>query len=164
MLRERFGLTHRESEVLLWIAKGKANRDIGEILGLSARTVNKHLEQIYAKLGVENRASAAVRRLMCCARPEYIRSDRWTRKRMWHRPARRPHTPYSEAKPASLPSTDRKDRIMDNFVIVTGCSGGGKSTLLKALQDRGFATVEDLEDASSVISWRSAAGHCPGSI
>ena len=34
MLRGRFGLTHRESEVLLWIAKGKANRDIGEILGL----------------------------------------------------------------------------------------------------------------------------------
>lgn len=61
MLRERFGLTHREGEVLLWIAKGKANRDIGEILGLSARTVNKHLEQIYSKLGVENRASAAVR-------------------------------------------------------------------------------------------------------
>ncbi|NBB48790.1 response regulator [Rhizobium sp. CRIBSB] len=61
MLRERFGLTHRESEVLLWIAKGKANRDIGEILGLSSRTVNKHLEQIYSKLGVENRASAAVK-------------------------------------------------------------------------------------------------------
>jgi DNA-binding response OmpR family regulator len=60
-LRQSFGLTHRESEVLLWIAKGKANRDIGEILGLSSRTVNKHLEQIYAKLGVENRASAAVK-------------------------------------------------------------------------------------------------------
>lgn len=61
ILRQSFGLTHRESEVLLWIAKGKANRDIGEILGLSSRTVNKHLEQIYAKLGVENRASAAVK-------------------------------------------------------------------------------------------------------
>lgn len=60
-LRQNFGLTHRESEVLLWIAKGKANRDIGEILGLSSRTVNKHLEQIYSKLGVENRASAAVK-------------------------------------------------------------------------------------------------------
>ena len=60
-LRQRFALTQRESEVLLWIAKGKANRDIGEILGLSARTVNKHLEQIYVKLGVENRASAAVK-------------------------------------------------------------------------------------------------------
>ncbi|MDQ0563776.1 DNA-binding response OmpR family regulator [Rhizobium mesoamericanum] len=61
VLRRHFSLTQRESEVLLWIAKGKANRDIGEILGLSARTVNKHLEQIYVKLGVENRASAAVK-------------------------------------------------------------------------------------------------------
>jgi len=59
-LKERFGLTAREAEVLFWIARGKANRDIGEILSLSPRTVNKHLEQIYAKLGVENRASAAV--------------------------------------------------------------------------------------------------------
>ena len=47
--------------MLLWIAKGKSNKDIGDILGLSARTVNKHLEQIYVKLGVENRASAAVK-------------------------------------------------------------------------------------------------------
>ncbi|MCY1297454.1 Transcriptional regulatory protein LiaR [compost metagenome] len=61
MLRQHFALTQRESEVLLWIAKGKSNRDIGEILGLSARTVTKHLEQIYVKLGVENRASAAVK-------------------------------------------------------------------------------------------------------
>jgi DNA-binding response OmpR family regulator len=61
VLRQHFALTQRESEVLLWIAKGKSNRDIGEILGLSARTVNKHLEQIYVKLGVENRASAAVK-------------------------------------------------------------------------------------------------------
>lgn len=60
-LRRHFTLTQRESEVLLWIAKGKSNRDIGDILGLSARTVNKHLEQIYVKLGVENRASAAVK-------------------------------------------------------------------------------------------------------
>ncbi|WP_417687505.1 response regulator [Roseibium sp.] len=61
VLQQHFGLTAREADVLLWIAKGKANRDIGEILGLSPRTVNKHLEQIYQKLGVENRASAAVR-------------------------------------------------------------------------------------------------------
>lgn len=60
-LRQHFPLTMRESEVLAWIAKGKSNRDIGEILGLSSRTVNKHLEQIYVKLGVENRASAAVK-------------------------------------------------------------------------------------------------------
>jgi DNA-binding response OmpR family regulator len=61
ILRQHFALTVRESEVLLWIAKGKSNRDIGDILGLSSRTVNKHLEQIYVKLGVENRASAAVK-------------------------------------------------------------------------------------------------------
>ena len=60
-LRQHFGLTQRESEVLLWIARGKSNRDIGDILGLSPRTVNKHLEQVYAKLGVENRASAAIK-------------------------------------------------------------------------------------------------------
>lgn len=60
-LRQSFGLTQRESEVLLWIARGKSNKDIGDILGLSPRTVNKHLEQVYAKLGVENRASAAIK-------------------------------------------------------------------------------------------------------
>jgi DNA-binding response OmpR family regulator/DNA-binding CsgD family transcriptional regulator len=59
VLETRLQLTPRESEVLMWVARGKSNRDIGEILKLSPRTVNKHLEQIYAKLGVENRASAA---------------------------------------------------------------------------------------------------------
>jgi DNA-binding response OmpR family regulator/DNA-binding CsgD family transcriptional regulator len=52
-------LTRREAEVLSWLAKGKTNRDIGEILGMSPRTVNKHLEHVYAKLGVETRTSAA---------------------------------------------------------------------------------------------------------
>ena len=60
ILRRRFGLTARESEVCLWVARGKSNRDIGDILGLSPRTVNKHLETVFMKLGVENRASAAV--------------------------------------------------------------------------------------------------------
>ncbi|HXJ01476.1 MAG TPA: response regulator transcription factor [Micropepsaceae bacterium] len=58
-LRQHLALTQREAEVLMWIANGKSNRDIGEILGISPRTVNKHLEQIFMKLGVENRASAA---------------------------------------------------------------------------------------------------------
>jgi DNA-binding NarL/FixJ family response regulator len=53
------GLTKREGEVLSWLSKGKSNRDIAQILGLSPRTVDKHLEQIYAKLGVENRTAAA---------------------------------------------------------------------------------------------------------
>jgi DNA-binding NarL/FixJ family response regulator len=58
-LRERFGLTAREAEVLFWIARGKSNRDVGTILALSPRTVNKHLEPIFQKLGVENRTAAA---------------------------------------------------------------------------------------------------------
>jgi DNA-binding response OmpR family regulator/DNA-binding CsgD family transcriptional regulator len=58
LLRQRLSLTAREAEVLLWLARGKSNRDISDILKISPRTVNKHLEQIYEKLGVENRASA----------------------------------------------------------------------------------------------------------
>jgi len=60
-LLQQLGLTGREAEVLLWLSRGKANREIGQILGISPRTVNKHLEQIFVKLGVENRASAAGR-------------------------------------------------------------------------------------------------------
>ncbi len=52
------GLTSREAEVLGWLGKGKTNRDIAQILSLSPRTVDKHLQQIYAKLGVENRVAA----------------------------------------------------------------------------------------------------------
>jgi len=52
-------LTPRETEVLSWVAKGKTNRDVGEILGMSPRTVNKHLEHIFEKLGVETRSAAA---------------------------------------------------------------------------------------------------------
>ena len=59
IIRNKLQLTQREAEVLLWIARGKSNRDIAEILSLSPRTVNKHLEQIFNKIGVENRASAA---------------------------------------------------------------------------------------------------------
>ena len=59
LLKEQLSLTERESEVLNWIANGKSNRDIALILEMSPRTVNKHLEQIYPKLGVENRTAAA---------------------------------------------------------------------------------------------------------
>lgn len=58
ILATQLGLTKRESEVLLWISRGKQNREVSEILGISPRTVNKHLEQVFAKMGVENRASA----------------------------------------------------------------------------------------------------------
>ncbi len=52
-------LTLREAEVLYWVAKGKTNRDIGDILGASPATVKKHLERVYVKLGVETRTAAA---------------------------------------------------------------------------------------------------------
>ncbi|HSJ78794.1 MAG TPA: DNA-binding response regulator [Erythrobacter sp.] len=65
-LQKQSGLTRREAEVLLWVSYGKTNRTISEILGISPRTVNKHLEQVFRKLGVETRAAAtaiAVRHL-----------------------------------------------------------------------------------------------------
>jgi DNA-binding response OmpR family regulator/DNA-binding CsgD family transcriptional regulator len=68
MLQQSLALTTREAEVLLWISRGKSNREIGEILDISPRTVNKHLEQIFVKLGVENRASAAARAVRTLAR------------------------------------------------------------------------------------------------
>lgn len=57
-LSSGLGLTLREAEVLNWLTGGKMDRDIAEILGMSPRTVNKHLERIYVKLGVETRAAA----------------------------------------------------------------------------------------------------------
>ena len=56
---QAFRLTLREAEVLYWVAKGKTNRDIGDILGSSPATVKKHLERVYVKLGVETRTAAA---------------------------------------------------------------------------------------------------------
>ena len=54
-------LTNREHEVLRWLGKGKTDKDIGGILGISPRTVHKHLQRVYEKLGVENRTAAVVR-------------------------------------------------------------------------------------------------------
>ena len=67
-LKEQFAVTGREADVLIWIANGKTNREIGQILEMSPRTVNKHLEQIFKKLGVENRTSAAAAAIKCLAR------------------------------------------------------------------------------------------------
>lgn len=58
-LREPLGLTKRQSEVLFWITQGKTDRDVATILGITPRTVNKHVEKILPKLGVDNRLAAA---------------------------------------------------------------------------------------------------------
>jgi DNA-binding CsgD family transcriptional regulator len=53
-------LTAREQEVLALVAGGKTNVEIGMILAISARTVQKHLEHVFQKIGVETRTAAAV--------------------------------------------------------------------------------------------------------
>ena len=58
---ESLGLTEREAEVLAWVAQGKSNPEVGIILGMSARTVQKHLEHVFEKLGVESRTAAILR-------------------------------------------------------------------------------------------------------
>lgn len=58
-LVDAFHLTLREAEVLYWVIYGKTNRDIGDILGVSHRTINKHMENLFEKLGVETRTTAA---------------------------------------------------------------------------------------------------------
>jgi DNA-binding response OmpR family regulator/DNA-binding CsgD family transcriptional regulator len=57
-LKEKLKLTFREAEILMWISRGKTNKEIGLILSTSPRTVNKHLEHIFEKLGVSTRAAA----------------------------------------------------------------------------------------------------------
>jgi DNA-binding CsgD family transcriptional regulator/pSer/pThr/pTyr-binding forkhead associated (FHA) protein len=57
-LLARLGLTEREGEVLHWLAEGKSNPEIAIILGASPRTVGKHVEHIFEKLGVESRTAA----------------------------------------------------------------------------------------------------------
>lgn len=55
------GLTRREQEVLYWVSEGKSNAEVAGVLGIAAGTVKRHLENLYAKLGVENRHGAARR-------------------------------------------------------------------------------------------------------
>jgi DNA-binding NarL/FixJ family response regulator len=55
------GLTAREADVLGLLALGHANKAIARQLGIAPKTVSNHVERVYAKLGVSNRASAAMR-------------------------------------------------------------------------------------------------------
>jgi len=64
------GLTPRAAEVLVWVAQGKTNSDIGMILGISESTVKKHLLEIFEKLGVETRSAATLRALEVLGSPK----------------------------------------------------------------------------------------------
>jgi DNA-binding NarL/FixJ family response regulator len=55
------GLSTREQEVLSKLREGKSNKEIGGMLGISPRTVQKHLQRVYQHLGVRTRAEAIVR-------------------------------------------------------------------------------------------------------
>ena len=53
-------LTDREVEVLRLIARGRSNREVAERLFISPKTVGRHVENLYRKIGVSSRAAAAV--------------------------------------------------------------------------------------------------------
>jgi DNA-binding CsgD family transcriptional regulator len=62
-------LTRRETEVLAWVAEGKTSAEVASILGIGRRAVEKHLERIYPKLGVETRTAAAARAFAALSSP-----------------------------------------------------------------------------------------------
>lgn len=66
---EALGLTPREAEMLLWVAQGKSNAEIGVITGASEKTVKNHLTHVFEKLGVESRNAATVRALEVLSAP-----------------------------------------------------------------------------------------------
>ena len=66
---QKFGLTARAAETLLWLAQGKTNPDIATILGITESTVKKHVQEIFEKLGVETRGAATVRALEVLSSP-----------------------------------------------------------------------------------------------
>jgi len=57
------GLTPREGDVMHWLSRGKTDAEIAALLSISPRTVHKHLEHVYVKLGVETRTAAVMRAL-----------------------------------------------------------------------------------------------------
>lgn len=68
--RDELGLTPRERQILAWVAPGKTNPEIAQILWVAPSTVRKHLENVYAKLGVHTRTAAVTRFLGVLDREE----------------------------------------------------------------------------------------------
>ena len=71
------GLTPRVAEVLLWVAQGKTNAEIGTILGISESTVKKHLLEIFEVLGVETRSAATLRAIEVLSAPGTRKPGPW---------------------------------------------------------------------------------------
>ena len=99
-------LTAREREVLHWLASGKTDADIAALLSISTRTVNKHLEHVYVKLGVETRTAAVMRALSAglvdgCVLPAKAAGpvDQAASKRISRRPAL-PSKPTADTRSA----------------------------------------------------------------
>jgi DNA-binding CsgD family transcriptional regulator len=59
--RDELGLTPRERQILAWVARGKTNSEVAQILWIAPTTVRRHLEHVYAKLGVHTRTAAVTR-------------------------------------------------------------------------------------------------------
>lgn len=67
-------LTQREADVMHWLACGKTDAEIAALLAISRRTVQKHLQHIYVKLGVETRTAAVMRALATCDHESRMKS------------------------------------------------------------------------------------------
>jgi transcriptional regulator EpsA len=61
VLTDRFHLSSREEEIMAWVRQGKTNQEIGMILGISGFTVKNHMQRIFRKLDVMNRAQAVAK-------------------------------------------------------------------------------------------------------
>ena len=68
-------LTHREIEVLKWVREGKRDSEIATVLGVSVRTINKHVQSILSKLRVETRTAAALYAVRPSSRLPRLRED-----------------------------------------------------------------------------------------
>ena len=119
------GLSKRESEVLRWVARGKTNGEIGTILSISSRTVSKHLENIYEKLGVESRTAAVVEMLDLLKESQYDHG---------------------------MPGTDSEYMTPWKKVLLVDHDSRVRSVLRGALESHGYA-CEEVEHGSAALAW-----------
>ena len=125
---EQKGLSRREVDVLTWVARGKTNSVIGMILHISPRTVSKHLEHIYSKLGVECRTAAVVQLLEIMQDSQYHAEEREVRL-----------TSRTEKGRVLLVDDDRQNRFM----------------VRSALEDQGYQ-CQEVNNGKAALAFLSA--------